>query len=167
MFTPFLHSGRLGLVALTALMTLVAGMPQLRCECIPGTTRALTFLQGTASACCCNNGCSDPSAPKSAKPSENLVPACCRHKHFSHGRGSSPLEFRSHSCHKTLLQGDVYAETERPTTPSDDVMAPMILSVPGGLDFSTLSAHVVVADPLPHPPSSSADLVTLLQRLTI
>jgi hypothetical protein len=170
------HSCRLVLMALTAFMTLVAGLPRLRCDCIPGVPRALSFLQGVSSVCCCGPATSAP-APQSlaghdgAKVSQerkSQVPPCCRrHKLQSQHPDATGSQFHSHCCRKTFQQGDVFTVSHHQASSPDEGLAVPVCLLTSVPILDGMPAHLRHVGYVTHPPGPAADLVTLLQRLTI
>jgi hypothetical protein len=132
---------RAGFVWLTALLTLVAGLPHVQCRCPSG--RIKVFCPGDATGGCCATAasCSPPEAccaPTHAAPVREDVRSCCCHASAPATEIASETGVAAMRCTKTLPAAAVPLEDPRQPSWQGHSLAP--------------------------PPT---DLVTVLQRLTI
>src|SRR5438552_17897173 len=71
-----------GHVWLTAIMTLVAGLPHWQCLCPNGNTKSACLeITSSAQACCCNGGCCGKqcgSAGQASFANQTETHSCCR-----------------------------------------------------------------------------------------
>jgi hypothetical protein len=160
---------------LTAVMTLVAGLPHFQCQCPNGAIKPFCFgVFCSSSACCCGNGSSG--GPKDSRRNARPVagrkgrPACCCGRTNSLAKpkdSGGPPCVDGKGCQKSLTQQQQFA----PTTPTK------IVHDPGAADpaLCTSAALALLASARtpdevsrlhfadPPPP----DLVIVLQRFLI
>jgi hypothetical protein len=166
---------RAGFGWLTAIMTLVTGLPHFQCQCPNGAVKPFCFgIFCSSSGCCCGDVCSggakDSRSNARAVPTRKGRPACCRAHADSrptpkHSDGPPRVEGRG--CHKTLAQ-------QQQLAPSD---ATKIVHDEGAADLAVLTSTIrtpfgsarngtaVNGLHLAAPPPS--DLVIVLQRFLI
>jgi hypothetical protein len=100
-----------GFAWLTAITTLVAGLPHFQCQCPNGSIKPFCFgVYCSSSGCCCGDVCSggpkDSPCNAKAAPARKGRPACCGG--HSGGRpapqDSGPPQLEGKGCQKSLAQ---------------------------------------------------------------
>jgi hypothetical protein len=172
--SDFGTTARTALHWLTAVITLVAGLPTWQCACAgaPDDSRSPVTAQ---SSCCCGGSCCKPASPAqraarshdttSPRRFEN-TPCCPRH---DRGFADSPDDTRGlpgKDCTTALVRSEVYLPEAGVTAvgPDDSL---------GGLPPAELPVVCPTAPQLlranwqTHPAAPSPSLITLLQRFLI
>lgn len=167
----FGKKARVAHVWLTALLTLVSGIPHVQCRCPSGRLKpfclSFPFRSGASASCCCAAGgsssgscCLAPDSP----PAGETVPTCCNHAHGRRAREGSRAG--ASCCSRTLASPGEFTPSPsvtRPTAEPGWVAALPSLGPAGVLPHErgllSWQAHLLAPPP--------ADLVTVLQRLTI
>ena len=166
---------RAGFGWLTAVMTLVAGLPHFQCQCPNGSVKPFCFgVFCSSSGCCCGDACS-PSPkdthgnPKAAPPRKGRLP-CCGAAHCSQSKpkpsdGRPRVEGRG--CQRSLAQQQHLAPSVQAKAPDDTGAPASAVLIPTALSSlaSARSAADVNCLHLAAPPPP--DLVILLQRFVI
>lgn len=169
-----LHLVRTCPVWLTAVMTLIGGLPHFDCRCPDGHLKQFCLaVAAKRTGCCCGGGCCGGQGngccgvKPNAGPKRPAVPSCCEHQ-SSETTARSPVgvDGQAPGCVRTV------AQTDLATAPSPAI---------GKLDFATAapllcphtSANLLVVSTLPHGRESlhgvgpPPDLIALLQHLLI
>jgi hypothetical protein len=152
---------------LTAVMTLVAGIPQLRCGC-PGVDvkPAPSAPASQPAGCCCCSAIHEDSS-EAASPSDENEESCCCHrsqKRIADSQTEPPADLQKPHCVKELQRTDAVAPT--PTEKSDHQQqagAQLSRTVPVCFPVHPPRPRIWGLHLLPPP----TDLITLLQHLTI
>jgi len=157
---------------LTAVMTLIAGLPHFRCQCPNDSVKPFCFgFACSASGGCCGNAC--PSAPKDARHARAAAPAgkhkascCCCNAQAQHARGRADDTPRAQNrgCVKSWAQHQNFVPS-RPVTADRDAGGSFAVA---GIAVYPNPARIQAAADLAHllaPPPS--DLVIVLQRFLI
>jgi hypothetical protein len=129
----FVRMARIGYIWLTALMTLVAGMPHFSCRCPDGHVKPLcTGTVSAASGCCCSGACcSSSKGGTSCCRAQNRVGAnqlqarsCCKHQdRQTNGSPGKQQVFGARGCTRTLAPSGVFAFSYGKTIVSKDLIA--------------------------------------------
>ena len=160
---------RLGQVHVTAIMTLIAGMPYFVCACSPSSVRndlPQPAIQLAECRCCGSCGSNSGCKPTS----ESSKHSCCNSRSISREsqpNGNSP-QARGKGCRQLAalpnIQGAVSAPTSKPikTLSSMEalpvaILTPVMPIGPQRSDFRWTG----------HAPAPPPDLITSLQRLLI
>jgi hypothetical protein len=163
---------RAGFVLLTALLTLVAGLPHVRCRCPSG--RVIPFCLGSlfhgATGCCAAESPSSPDgccASANGAETDPGAPSCCCHASAAWAEeAASEARLAAGHCTKSLTAADDLATASRhpgsaPASDSFDLLPPAGILAAALQDREPPSRQ---GHSLAPPPT---DLVTALQRLTI
>jgi hypothetical protein len=120
-----------GQVLLTAIMTLVAGMPHFSCVCPDGTIKAVCFTISSPSSCCCGtgkccgatdgDGCSSRGKNKSSAADHGKRSCCGQHQNQkTSGPTSGSINSKATCCVRSLATPDSSAASSGKTLPSKD-----------------------------------------------
>jgi hypothetical protein len=166
-----------GLAWLTAVMTLVAGMPHFECRCPNGHVKPFCLgLDSNKSGCCCGCACCSASPKgrccckgRGASPSKRKEKSCCHTQHRNNlasrpGPAGSPAA-QSSRCVKTVAVADQFTLVNHEIPKDSQVQvagfaSPFILA-----SCQTSGAPKDLSQA--HSPAPPPDLVTVLQRLVI
>ncbi len=166
---------RAGFACLTALTTLVAGLPHFQCQCPNGAIKP--FCLGvfcSSSGCCCGDACSgtpkNPRCNAKSAPGRKGRPACCCAHPSSQPtprRSDGPPGVEGRGCQKSLAQQQQLAPSAPSTVGHDHGAANPTLFAPAALTQlgSARPATEINGLHLAAPPPS--DLVIVLQRFLI
>jgi hypothetical protein len=103
------------LVWLTAIATVIAGMPLASCLCPNGQTKSFCFgMQKEAGGCCCGGGCC--ATPPTMEPAEH---SCCSQATLV--PTDDPSRVDSRCCVQTVTQPDDRAAPETPVNVSKEL----------------------------------------------
>jgi len=100
---------RAGAVWLTALMTLITGLPHFDCLCPNGHHKPFCLgLCSQSTGCCCAGGCCVRSEVSSSPNADTPETCCsCHHKaRPSQTKQDPPAQLESPGCRKTIVQPD-------------------------------------------------------------
>ncbi len=156
-------------VWLTAVMTLVAGLPHFDCWCPNGQLKPFCLGHpAAASGCCCGGGCCRRAGdtPPGRRAKER---SCCGRRHRPGGRNTltARAEVRHPGCSKALARSEVCTPPRVKAAVEQDRTVAALL--PPALDGA--SSLVPRADARAswqvHLLAPPTDLVTLLQHLLI
>lgn len=158
-----------GVVWLTALMTLVTGLPHFDCLCPDGHHKPFCFGFCFQSTGCCVSGCcvrSEKSSPK-ADATETCCSCHCKPKP-SHTQPVPQAQLESQGCRKTFVQADfaIITTARRAAGDTSTLVAPVPAfdSVVIGLDPFDLNGRLTWQRCSIPPPT---DLVVHLKHLLI
>jgi hypothetical protein len=162
---------RAAFIWLTALMTLVTGLPHFRCQCPNGSVKPFCFGYGcSASACCCGNACESVPAGvrhgRAPAPGRNRRAACCCTnvtRSSDSARSGGVPHVQSRGCVKSLAQHQNLVPSRPGATASDGGAFIAVLASCHSGSTPTL-ARIGLAHLSAPPPS---DLVILHQRFII
>lgn len=133
---------RAGAVWLTALMTLVTGLPHFVCICPDGHRKpfCLGFCSPTTGCCCASECCARSEAPSS--PNADTMETCCSCHHKARSSNTKQVphaQLASQGCRKTIVQADFAIVTTGWRTAVD----------PSALVFPVPALDSVVKGPCP------------------
>jgi hypothetical protein len=166
---------RAGFAWLTAIMTLVAGLPHFQCQCPNGAVKPFCFgIFCSSSGCCCRDACS--SGSKECRPTQKAIPdkkgkapCCCGRAGRQPTRapaGAKP-EVQTRGCAKSLAQQQNLAPAGAAKAVHDQGAAEPLF--PAALTFAQVDSAPRGADcgriHLTAPPPFN--LVVVLQRFLI
>ena len=140
-------------VWLTAILTLLSGVPRFSCVCPDGSVRSsfLGVVLSGGKVCCCAEPASAPGAPRKS---------CCAAHAGGSSAPSSPS--RGSQCHKTVSTSDVLSAPAAPA--SGDVHAPALHTPPPAAE-SLAAVHAASAPAASLSPPT--DLTIRLRHLVI
>jgi hypothetical protein len=160
---PVAKPFQMGLVVLTALMTLVAGAPRVDCVCPNGNVKVfcLKALIGSE-GCCCDDMCCETSSGAQTKPFAKK--SCC-------DRPGEPTTHNSQKtkncpCRRTLVEATssvIASSPEAPRQANAGEMAAIEFS-PVQIEVCEASAVINRSPPQPLPPT---DLLSTFKHLLI
>jgi hypothetical protein len=157
-----------GTVWLTAIITLIAGVPVSRCFCADGGEKSLlTPVSLPANSCCQCGTCSeeDDQPPLPTPTDDNH--ACCQHQtHAASGPSRDSGQFRSKSCVKSVavMAPSTIPQEQKPDRPS---LTAVWIAVPQFTLALSVTANRPVAYFEVHLLPPPTDLVIALQHLVI
>lgn len=146
------------LVWLTAVTTLVAGLPQVQCRCPDGRIKAFCLSSLVGKNCCHDDHCC-----AMAPDDEPATTCCCSQKIEA---DATALRLEAPACSKTLVEPSIYALAEAPTTLAKDISAP-------GWFLPATASMVLDLDPVsrgplfPHFLAVPSDRVIVFQHFLI
>jgi len=164
------RTASVGLVWLTAAMTVVAGTPHFDCRCPDGHVKPFCLgLASKTTGCCCGRACCSGSAGGKC---------CCYRTHGTPagcgGRVRTPRpggEIRPGAggpgCANTLAGQELLALSPSEQTASDDLVPQPGLPTSAVLPDTLVNGARGQLSGATRPPAPPADLVTLLGRLLI
>ena len=159
---------------LTAIMTLIAGLPHYRCQCPNGAIKPFCFgIACSASGCCCGGTCeagvgaSCSKGPGAPSHGRGKMACCCTNSHGRSNRAPSRNpQVENGGCVRTLAQQHLALSPSAPTVPQNHLPAfafftPTVSAnyAPGLAPLQDRGLHLSAAPP--------PDLVILLQRFLI
>jgi hypothetical protein len=160
---------------LTAVMTLVTGLPHFQCQCPNGSIKPICFgVFCSSTGCCCNNVC--PGGPKGfcrngrgGTPTKGRVACCYRHTSSPSATGSSSgtPAVQNTGCQKSLVQQQHFVKSA--STKATLIRSAFDSILATFTSFSGLDpAHTLVAKQGLHSAAAPpTDLVIVLQRFLI
>lgn len=162
---------RVTFIGLTALMTLVTGLPHFRCQCPNGSIKPFCFGYGcSGSACCCGGAC--PSSPAEVRhgrapaPARGRRAACClayATNPADGGRSGGAPHAQNRGCIKSFAQQQNLLPSRPGAADHDDGAAVAVLIFRHPAPSPALARIDRVHLAVPPPP----DLVILHQRFVI
>lgn len=163
--------GRTTLVWLTAIMTLIAGLPHVDCHCPNGRVKpfCLGFVSGCSSCCCRGSCCS--SVPGGScccrtrttqSSASGKTSPCCGGEHRS-----GTYAIRSACCVKSLAEAEALALSGELETGDAEGIPSTTLPSQALLPHLLAGARWLRASGPAHSLAPPQDLVTVLQRLLI
>jgi hypothetical protein len=161
---------RAGFVWLTALLTLVAGLPRVECHCPSGRIKPFCLGFLFPGGCCAAEASSSPSgccAPADEGRSGEDVPSCCCHASSASAKDTThETGIAAGRCTRTLTGPDGLVTATREAAPTV-VLACLDFLFPGApttIPSENQGRPSRQGHSLAPPPT---DLVTVLQRLTV
>ncbi len=157
----------IGLVWLTAVTTLIAGVPQLDCRCPTGQVKSICLGSvSETSECCCGGTCCAQRIVPIGQAQEG---ACCGRHQSQPANGPSGAGYRAErtGCVKTLAQPESAALTQTKTAAGEELIPAPVLVPPAALVYPWPVSGQDRASWAVHAPAPPADLVTILQHLLI
>ena len=119
-----------GQVLLTAIMTLVAGMPHFSCVCPDGSLKANCFTFSSGSCCCGTGNCCGATdgegccsrSKNSLSTGEGKRPCCGQHQdQKARGLSGGSFESKAPCCNRSLAVPDAASASYSKTLPSKDI----------------------------------------------
>jgi hypothetical protein len=164
------------LVSLTAISTLIAGMPHWVCLCPNGQVKPFCLSSPSKTAkCCCNGSCcgSEAGTEKTCQSGSSGPKAeggCCSAQHEDDETGAAPgagFTAQRNCCTKTLVLSETQLFSEAKVVSSSGVDFLKLATPEAGI------SHFLSVPEAPNTPwevfrvPPPTDLITVLQRLTI
>lgn len=135
-----------GQVWLTAVMTLVAGLPHFQCACPDGSTKPVCVeVASAAPGCCCDGACCGNHAAPGPQSQTIKAKSCC-----GHATGASAKSDRRHSMHGSGCSRSLAAFDQIAVAPEERTCA----DAGPALQVAALSDSAPALAPAVHTPTS-------------